>query len=228
MEDETMAQRVEFETPSGARAQGELVEPAGGGKAPAVVLIHEWWGVNAHIRSLLDRLAAAGFVAFAPDLYEGRVARDAQEASAMMNALDRAAAMDKIAGAARFLAAHPRANGKVGVIGFCMGGALAFAASTQVPEFAAVVPFYGVPQQADYSKTRAPVLAHFATRDNWATVDAARAIQAEIQRHGGTMELQVYDAEHAFVNDTRPEVYHPEAAKLAWERSMAFLHRHLG
>lgn len=225
-----MAQRVEFHTRNGARAEGELVEPTGSGKAPAVVLIHEWWGVNDHIRSLLDRLAAAGFLAMAPDLYHGKVTRDPKEAEKLMRALDWSKAIDEIAGAARYLLNHPRSNGKVGVIGFCMGGALSFAAATQIPEFAAVVPFYGVPpaSQADWSKVRAPIMAHFARRDQWASVDSARDIQAQLQAHGQSMELHVYDADHAFMNDTRPEVYNPTAAKLAWERTVAFLHRHLG
>jgi carboxymethylenebutenolidase len=223
-----MAQRVDFETRSGAHAQGELVEPAGSDKAPAVVLIQEWWGVNDHIRSLLDRLAAAGFVAFAPDLYDGRSTKDATQAGEWMRSLDWTAAIDKIAGAARYLQKHPRSNGKVGVIGFCMGGALTFAAATQVPEFDAAVPFYGVPGSADYSKVRAPIQAHFAERDEWATLAAGEKIREQVQSHGGSMELCTYDADHAFVNDTRPEVHNPEAAKLAWERSLAFLHRHLG
>jgi len=227
-----MATRETFESRSGAEASGEIALPAGEGKAPGVVLIQEWGGINDHIRSLLGRLAEAGFVAIAPDLYHGKTARagDAETASKMMQALDWGQAMEEIAGAAKFVAAHPRCNGKVGVIGFCMGGALAFAAATQVPELAAVVPFYGVPGpgKADWSKVTAPILAHFAAHDEWAKPSLAEDIKKALDARGQKMQLEIYDADHAFVNDTRPEVYAPDAAKLAWKRSMDFLHQHLG
>lgn len=227
-EDE-MTQRISFAAKSGTSASGEIALPDGEGKAPAVVLIQEWWGVNDHIRSLLGRLASAGFVALAPDLYHGTTTRDATEAGKLMAALDWTRALDEIAGAAHHLATHPRGNGNVGVLGFCMGGALSFAAATQIPELKAVVPFYGVPDLAKYdvASIRAPVLAHFASRDAWAKPEAAEEIKRRIEAAGGRMQLCVYDADHAFVNDTRPEVHDPEAAKLAWERTIAFLHEHL-
>ena len=222
--------RETFKAKSGAEASGEIALPAGEGKAPAVVLLQEWWGINDHIRSLLGRLAEAGFVAVAPDLYHGKVARDAETAGKMMQALDWAKAMDEIAGAVAHVAAHPRCNGNVGAIGFCMGGALAFAAATQVPELKAVVPFYGVPGagKAEWSKVKAPIMAHFAKRDEWAKPSLAEDIKKELEGRGQKMELHLYDADHAFVNDTRPEVYSPDNAQLAWKRSMDFLHQHLG
>lgn len=223
-----MAEKVTFSSRSGAQASGELVLPAGDGKAPAVVLIQEWWGVNDHIRSLLDRLAAAGFVALAPDLYHGTVTRDPEEASRLLNALDKPRAVEEIAGAVSYLAGHPRSNGKVGVMGFCMGGALTFASAAMIPEIGAAVPFYGIPSPApSYADVSAPIMAHFASRDGWAKASDAEALQRQLQGLGKSMELHVYDADHAFVNDTRPEVYAPEAAKLAWERSVAFLSRNL-
>ncbi|WP_437762270.1 dienelactone hydrolase family protein [Sorangium sp. So ce281] len=223
-----MSEKVSFPAKDGSSATGEIVWPKQGDKSPAVVLIQEWWGVNDHIRSLLDRLAAAGFIALAPDLYHGKTTKDAAEANRLMTELDKPRALEEIAGAARFLSAHERSTGKVGVIGFCMGGALSFAAAATIPELAAAVPFYGVPSPApDYTRVKAPILAHFAARDGWATPAAAEAIQKELAARGQSMELHVYDADHAFANDTRPEVYAPEAAKLAWERSIAFLKQHL-
>jgi carboxymethylenebutenolidase len=223
-----MADKVTFPAKSGSPASGELVLPKHDERAPAVVLIQEWWGLNDHIRSLLDRLAAAGFLALAPDLYHGKATRDPGEAGQLMNALDKTAALDEIAGAARFLAAHERGNGKVGVVGFCLGGALSFAAAAAIPELGAAVPFYGIPDPApDYTKVKAPILAHFASRDGWAKPEAAEAIQRELAARGQPMELHIHDADHAFMNDTRPEVYNPEAAKLAWERTLAFLKHHL-
>jgi carboxymethylenebutenolidase len=223
-----MAHKVTFPAKSGAPASGELVLPAGDGKHPAVVLIQEWWGLNDHIRSLLDRLAAAGFAALAPDLYHGEVTKDPGEAGKLMTALDTQAALDEIAGAVRYLAGHPRTSGKVGVMGFCMGGALSFAAAATIPELKAAVPFYGLPSSIpDYSEVKAPILAHFAARDEWAKPAGAEAIKKELEARGQPMELHVYDADHAFVNDTRPEVYNAAAAKLAWDRSVEFLKQHL-
>jgi carboxymethylenebutenolidase len=225
-----MAERITFSWRTGAEASGAIALPAGSGKAPAVIVVQEWWGVNDHIRSLADRLAAAGFVALAPDLYHGTIAKDAAEAGKMMGELDRAAAMSEIAGAAQFLEAHPRGTGKVGIIGFCMGGAFSLSAAALLPDLSAAVSFYGIPPagSVDFSNAKAPVQAHFSQRDQWATPAAAEALQKELAARGQSMELFLYDADHAFVNDTRPEVYAPEAAKLAWDRAVAFLHEHLG
>lgn len=225
-----MATRVEFAAKSGEKTSGEIALPEGKSKAPAVVLIQEWWGLNDHIRSLLDRLAKEGFVALAPDLYHGQVTTNPEVAMKLMTELDGERSMDEIQGAVAFLAAHERCSGKVGVMGFCMGGAFSFRAATRIPELGAAVPFYGVPDpaKADYTKVRAPICAHFAARDEWAKPERAQAIKEQLDARGQPMELHIYDADHAFVNDTRPDVYSPDQAKLAWERSMAFLHRHLG
>jgi carboxymethylenebutenolidase len=221
---------TKFPSRSGGEASGPLALPAGEKKAPAVVLLQEWWGVNEHIHSILERLSAAGFVALAPDLFHGKVTKNADEAGKLMATLDRPRAIEEIAGAVAYLRKHPRSNGSVAVMGFCMGGALTFAAATKVAGLAAAVPFYGIPDAStvDYGKVTAPILAHFAARDGWAKPEAAKAIQAELETYGRTMELHVYDADHAFFNDTRPEVYSADDAKLAWERTIAFLRKHLG
>lgn len=224
-------EKVRFTSKSGSEVSGEMTLPHGSGHAPAVVLIQEWWGLNANIRGYLDRLAHAGFIALAPDLYHGVTAKDADEASRMMNQLSWPKALDEIAGAASYLHGHARSTGKVGVMGFCMGGALTFAAAATDHEFSAVVPFYGIPPEAakiNIGAIKAPVLAHFASRDQWATADGARAVQGQINEGGGSMELHVYEADHAFMNEHRPEVYNPDASKLAWDRTVAFLHHHLG
>ncbi len=222
-----MGTRVELKSSSGGEMSAELASPDGSTKAPAVVLIQEFWGVNDHIRSIAARLADAGFFVVAPDLYHGKLAKDANEAGAMMKGLDRARALDEIAGAVDFATHHARSNGKVAVMGFCMGGAYALAAASVVPAIAAVVPFYGLPPEADYAKIKAPVLMHVASKDNWVKPALAEAVKTTIDAAGGSMELHVYEADHAFFNDTRPEVYNPEAAKLAWERSITFLRKHL-
>jgi carboxymethylenebutenolidase len=224
-----MAERVTFASKDGSQVTGAIAVPHVPGKVPALVLIQEWWGLNDHIRGLADRFAVEGFLTLAPDLYHGKVTADPGEAGKLMQELDRERALGDIAAAVNFLRAHERSNGKIGVTGFCMGGAFAFAAAAAIPEIAAAVPFYGVPPggKVNYGKLKAPILAHFASRDEWATVAAAEEVKQELSSHGHSMQLEVYDADHAFMNDTRPEVFHPASAKIAWERTIAFLHSHL-
>lgn len=225
-----MAERVTFASKDGSQVDGAIALPASRDKAPTLVLIQEWWGLNDHIRSLVDRFAAEGFLTLAPDLYHGKLATDPDTAGKLMQELDRERALRDIEGAVRFLLGHERGNGKVGITGFCMGGGFSFSAAAAISEISAAVPFYGVPalDKVDYSKLSAPILAHFASRDEWATVAAAKGVKKQIEAHGGSMQLHVYEADHAFMNDTRPEVYQPEAAKIAWERTIAFLRSHLG
>jgi carboxymethylenebutenolidase len=221
---------ITFESSDGKGTRGVLAEPSGTGKAPGVVLIQEWWGVNAHIKDLVTRLANDGFLVVAPDLYDGKTTKDAGEAAQMMNALDTLVAVKQIAGAVSFLKAHARSNGKVGVTGFCMGGALSFASACHVEGLAAIVPFYGVPpaEKVDYAKVKAPIQTHVASKDQWVTPAKAEAIKKQLDARNQPMEICVYDADHAFVNDTRPEVYSPDNAKLAWGRMTKFMHDHLG
>jgi len=225
-----MFEPIKFATKGGGDATGELVAPEGEGRAPAVVLIQEWWGLNGQIRDVALKLAKEGFVVAIPDLYHGRWTVDAEEAARLMNALDWPRALDEIAGAATFLSSHPRSNGNVGVLGFCLGGALAFAAATKIPELKAVVPYYGLPPagSVDYTNVKAPILAHFANQDEWARADLAQKLEAEMNGRGQSMELHVYEAGHAFSHEARRDVYVPEAAALAWSRTVAFLHKHLG
>lgn len=226
-----MAEPISFTSADGATITGQIARPQGDAKAPTVVLVQEWWGVNAHIASLLDRLADAGFIALAPDLYHGKTTKDPAEAQQLMSNLDTLAAVKEIGATVEHLRSLPEGNGKVGVMGFCMGGALSLASACHLQGLSAVVPFYGTPpaDKVDYSKVTAPILTHVASHDNWVKPEAALAIKAQIdQAAKTTMTVEVYDADHAFVNDTRPEVYKPEAAALAWKRSIAFLHEHLG
>ena len=217
--------RVKFPSKNGSQVEGELAEPSGTGKAPAVVLIQEWWGLNDHIKTLTERLAGEGFLVLAPDLYQGRVTKNADEAGKWMTELDTLTAVQEIAGAVSFLKEHARGNGKVGVTGFCMGGALTLASACHIPGLAAAVAFYGIPpeEKVDYAKVTAPVQMHVAKKDYWVSVDKAEAVKAKLP----AMDLHVYDADHAFVNETRPEVYSPENAKLAWGRMVEFFKKHV-
>jgi carboxymethylenebutenolidase len=224
-----MTTRIDLESTAGERIQGELKEPPGVGKAPGLIVVQEWWGVNDHIRSLVDRFAAAGFLALAPDLYKGKTTKDVGEASKLMNALDWGKAVEDVGGAARLLAKHPRCNGKVGITGFCMGGAVALAAGARIPELRAVVPFYGMPDPAtDYTKMTAAVLGHYGEKDTYYDPGKVRALEKRLRDAGKRADLQIYAAGHAFVNDTRPEAYDAAAANLAWDQTLTFLHAELG
>jgi carboxymethylenebutenolidase len=139
----------------------------------------------------------------------------------MMKALDFGKAVQEITGAVEAL--RERSNGKVAVTGYCMGGALAFASAVNIRGLAAVVPFYGLPGDLDWSKIDAPVQAHIAMHDDWATVAGAQKIKDAVKV---PMELHIYDAQHAFCNDRRPEVYNVEAAKQAWTHAVAFVRSH--
>jgi carboxymethylenebutenolidase len=223
-----MTQRIEFKSKSGQAEHGELAEPSGTDKAPALIVIQEWWGVNDHVRSLVDRFAKDGFLAFAPDLYHGKTTKDGGEAAKLLHALDWGHAIEDVAGAVSFLSAHPRCNGKVGITGFCMGGAVALAAAAKVPGLSAAVPFYGIPDPStDYAQVTAAIQGHYAKKDEYIKPENALGLKAKLEKAGKKIELHFYDTDHAFVNDTRPEVYDPACAKLAWERAVTFLKANL-
>lgn len=226
-----MTEHITFASKDGSRIEGAIALPpaAPAGKCPGIVLLQEWWGLNDHIKGFADRFAAAGFVVLAPDLYHGKHTKDPNEAGRLMQQLDRERALRDIEGAVQHLLTHPHCNGKVGVTGFCMGGALTIAAAARIPEVSAAVPFYGVPpaDKTDYGKLKAPIMGHFATRDQWASVAAAEGIRKALERHGHSMQIHFYEADHAFANDTRPDVHNPEAARIAFDRTVAFLHHHL-
>ena len=224
-----MTKRVEL-TPTQGALTGDLAEPVGTGKVGGIVLIQEWHGVNDYIRAVVDRFAAAGFLTVAPDLYHGKVVTNDADAAALMNGLDFGKAVGEIGAATRALKENPRSNGKVAVLGFCMGGALSLASACNVPGLAAVVAFYGTPDvdQLDLKKITAPVLAHFAKNDDWAKPEKAELIKQRMDALGKPMELHVYDAGHAFMRDTDPTKYAPEASTEAWARTIAFLETHIG
>lgn len=219
-----MGQMIEFQRPDGGRSAAWLAE-AGPGR-PALILIQEWWGLNPHIRELADRFAAAGFTTLAPDLYRGRIAASTDEANHLMTGLDFADATHQdLAGALRHLQALAP---KVGVTGFCMGGALTIAAAVHLPGLAAASCFYGIPpaEFADPARITIPFQGHFAERDDWCTPAAVDGLVAAMQ--GQSPEIHRYPADHAFFNDKRPEVYDATCAQAAWTRTLDFFGRHLG
>ena len=224
-----MGELVSFKA-NGASAEGYLALPPEG-TGPGLVVLQEYWGLVDHIKSLCDRFAAAGFVALAPDLYHGEVARSPDAAGKLLMALNIAEAGKELRGAGSFLHAHPAVEPKaIGVLGFCMGGQLAlFAAQEYGDQFAAAVDFYGIHPKVeiDPARIKVPVLAHFGARDQGVPAAAGAQLAARIRRAGGQCEEYVYDAGHAFFNDGRPEVYDAACAALAWTRTVEFLRRTL-
>jgi carboxymethylenebutenolidase len=223
-----MGEMIEFPS-NGTDGQGYLVEAPGG--LPLLV-IQEWWGLVPHIKDLADRFAAAGFTALAPDLYRGASTTEPDEAGKEMMALDLARAGRDLSGAIGELQRRTGRD-KVGVTGFCMGGGLALVVACQRPDaVAACVPFYGaIPwaeAQPDYSKMQAAVQGHYAENDGWASPAAAEQLRETLADNGVDVEIFIYPGvDHAFFNDTRPEVYDAGASGLAWERTVAFLQQHL-
>jgi carboxymethylenebutenolidase len=211
----------------GSPVLGFLDDSAGPG-APAVILIHEWWGVNDQIRGVARKLAAEGFIAFAVDLFHGALAKDSTQAAAMMQALDGKRALADLHAAVQALL--PRSGGRLGVVGFCMGGAYALATAAHNPEVKAVVAFYGIPSPslADVKRIQAKVLGHYASRDTFVSPERVDALKKTLSAAGVEATLHRYEADHAFANEKRPEVYAPVAAELAWKRTVAFLHEALG
>lgn len=219
-----MGQMIEFKRPDGGATRAWLAEAGTAGR-PAVIVIQEWWGLNAHIQQVAERFAAAGYTALAPDLYRGRLAADADEASHMMNTLDFADATHQdIAGALAYLQAR---GAKVGVTGFCMGGALTIAAAARLQGLSAAACFYGIPpaEFADPARITIPFQGHFAAKDDWCTPARVDALQARLPPGA---EIHRYPADHAFFNDKRPEVYDAVCAQQAWQRTLDFFAHHLG
>ena len=226
-----MGEMIEFPS-NGSTAVGYLARPPAG-QGPGVIVIQEWWGLVDHIRDVCDRFAAAGFVALAPDLYHGKTVTEPDEAGKAMMALKMDQAARDLSGAVDELI-RQSGTARIGVIGFCMGGGLALVLATQRPDaIAAAVACYGVipwpDAQPDYSALTAAVLGHFASEDDFFTPAAAEALGEQLRGLGKEAEIIVYPGtDHAFFNDTRPEVYNAAAAKAVWDRSLYFFHQHLG
>lgn len=226
-----MGDLIEFAS-NGSTASGYLALPEGG-SGPGVIVIQEWWGLVPHITDVSDRFAAEGFVALAPDLYGGKKTTEPDEAGKEMMALRIPEATKDMSGAVDELLR--RSSGEhVGVVGFCMGGGLALVLATARPDaVSACVPFYGLipwpDASPDFSKMTAAVLGHYAAKDEYFTPEAVRKLEAQLKELGKDVEMHIYEnADHAFFNDTRPEVYDADAAATAWSRTIEFLHARLG
>lgn len=224
-----MIERTEIAT-NGGPAAAELVLPQGDHKVPGIIVVHEWWGINDDIRRLCGLFAAQGIAALAVDLYGGRSTTDAAEAYKLSDEMKTPRSLEIMSAALNTLAAHPRSTGKVAITGFCLGGAMALVAACNLPSLAASVPFYGLGKDEYLNgyKTSVPVLGHYAKNDGFISLDRARKIAAGVNESGGSFELCEYDAGHAFMREADPSAYHAPSAALAWDRTIAFLKKHLG
>lgn len=215
----------------GEERSGYLAHPQTAMALPGLLLVHEWWGLNDHIKEVARRYAREGFFTLAVDLYDGRVTRDSTEASQWMGALQPEEGVRKI----RAAFTHVRSQtfikgGRVGITGFCMGGSFALLAACHIPELKASAPFYGdIPQPDDPVKNiRCPLLFIGAEKDAWITVEKMNRLKDAIKKYGVNGEVYIYPgAQHAFFNNTRPDVYNPDAAADAWQRVIGFLHKNL-
>jgi carboxymethylenebutenolidase len=230
-----MAETVQFKS-NGHTASGYLVRPAAG-KGPGVLVIQEWWGLDSGIKEMTDRLGSAGFVALAPDLYHGQLAghTEMDKASKLMQSLPPDRAGRDMSGAVDYLSSHPAVTGTgIGVVGFCMGGMLAFLIAANRPDkVKAVVPFYGFPQgpaEPDWSTLTAAISGHMAERDDFFSPAAARALEAKLRGMGKSVTLKVHPGSgHAFMATHNALGTHDAAlAARVWPEAVAFLHDQLG
>jgi carboxymethylenebutenolidase len=225
-----LIERVTFPGAEG-EIEGYLVRPAdASGPLPAVVVIHENRGLNPHIEDVARRTALEGFVALAPDFLSplGGTPDDEDQAREMIGQLDRPQTIQNAVAAVDFLEGHDASSGKVGVVGFCWGGAMANQVAVHSPRVAAVVPFYGSqPASEDVAKIQAPVLLHYAGLDdriNAGIADYEEALEAADVDY----TLHMYEGvNHAFHNDTNESRYDQAAAELAWSRTIDFFRQHL-
>jgi len=211
---------LSFDTAGGATTAYVATPDESNGKA--VVVIQEWWGLNDHIKDIARRYASEGFVAIAPDLYRGKIATNSEDAGRMMNDLNLEDGLDTIrnsmdAARAEYAFTH------FGITGFCMGGTYALRAACELDGISAAAPFYGdIPDEDVLRKLRAPTIFISGTKDAWINTEKVATLEDAAEKYELTVHSVKYDADHAFFNDTRPEVYDEVAARDAWALVVGF------
>jgi carboxymethylenebutenolidase len=213
---------IEFPA-NGRKTRGYLSKPESG-SGPGVLVIQEWWGLVENIENIVDRFAASGYVALAPDLYHGEATKFPDEAGKLMMALRIDEAEKDLRGAADHLLSQS-SGGKLGVVGFCMGGQLALFAASRNESIRACVDFYGIHPNVkpDYARIRAAVLGLFADKDAYVPPEAVRKLEADLRNAGVETDFTIYpDVDHGFFNDTRKEVHDAAASADAWARVVTF------
>lgn len=228
--DDLITEMVEFDG-NGSPLPGYLAQPDDALTYPGIVVIQEWWGMNDHIKDVVNRFAREGFVAVAPDLYRGVIAEEPDDARRLAMEMKRVDAVGDVQGAVNYLVSLPQVQPKkIGVIGFCMGGVIASLVSIDGQSLGAVAVFYGAPQYTaeNIENVSAPVLGIFGEADQGIPVENVRAAEDLLKSAGKTAEFHIYpNAPHAFFNDTRPHIYDATSAADAWERTLAWFRKHL-
>jgi carboxymethylenebutenolidase len=218
---------VSVEVPGYGSASAALALPEAT-PAPAVILVHEWWGLNDQIKAVAAEFAAQGYVALAVDLYRGQVATTPEDAQTYMSGVDGAEATATLAAWFDWLKAHAAVNGRIGTVGWCFGGGWALNAALARPVDAAVVYYGNVAKSAEeLAALSGPVLGHFAEQDEWINHAMVDAFEEAMDAAGKSHTTYWYDAAHAFANPTSA-VYDSEDAALAWQRTLEFLAANLG
>lgn len=217
---------LNFVTANGA-STAYVAKPDNTDNAKAVILIQEWWGLNDHVKDIANRYADEGFIAIAPDLYRGKIATISEEASKMMNGLEIDDGLNTIE-SAMDKARETYSVSHFGISGYCMGGTFALRAACELEGISAAAPFYGdIPEEEVLAKLTCPVVFISGINDAWINSEKV----AELERIADKYELSVdsvkYDADHAFFNNTRPEVYNESAAKDAWAKVIGFFNDNL-
>lgn len=214
------AESLSFETANGGTTA--YVAKPDESSEKAVIVIQEWWGLNDHIKDISNRYAGEGFIAIAPDLYRGNIAAESGEASKMMNALKIEDGLDTIRNAVE-AARQSFGISHFGITGFCMGGTYALRAACELEGFSAAAPFYGdIPDEDVLKELKTPTIFISGTKDGWINPEKVAELEAAAEKYELPIHSVKYDADHAFFNNTRPEVYDETAAKDAWALVVGF------
>lgn len=212
------------------KSPGYLARPDMEGKFPAIVAIQEWWGLEDHIKDVAERFAKQGYITLAPDLYHGKIATEPDEARKLAMALDREQAIEEISAAVKYLKGMDSVSPKkIGVVGWCMGGALCLTTSATNTDIGATVVFYGRPLEAkDTANIQAPVLGLYGEADQGIPISLVQDFERELDNNNILNDIHVYPAApHAFFNDSRPHIYDDNSAKDAWKRTINWFQKHL-
>ena len=211
---------LSFDTANGPTSAYVAIPDEAGDKA--VIVIQEWWGLNDHIKDITNRYAGEGFIAIAPDLYRGKVAKNAEDAGRMMHDLKIEDGLDTIRSSVA--AARPKYDlSHFGITGFCMGGTFALRAACELEGLSAAAPFYGdIPEEEVLQKLKTPTIFVSGTKDAWINAEKVAALEEAAEKYELPVHSVKYEADHAFFNNTRPEVYDETAARDAWALVIGF------
>lgn len=213
---------IEFNTANGTTTAYVAAPDDANADTKTVILIQEWWGLNDHIKDVANRYANEGFRAIAPDLYRGKIAANPDEASAMMQALKLDDGIDTIKSAME-KAREIYGTHHFGISGYCMGGTYSLRAACLLEGISAAAPFYGdIPEESVLQNLKVPVVFVSGIKDAWINPAKVAELEAAAAKFGLDVDSLKYDADHAFCNNTRPEVYNESAAKDAWAKVTAF------